>query len=188
MTLKNPRGFDTDELQALVKYDIEKGDIEKALTKVKEILTDKNPPTEIYAILARLYAQLGLFERAKDNFTTYLKSHPEASVERFQLGIAHFDCGENQEALSIWDALLEKEPIHPPTLFYRSLVLAQSGKLAEAKQSIDILLKSTAVDNLYYSRAKELLQEINTGRTQKNNKSEGHDSVMKVIPKDAYQS
>jgi tetratricopeptide (TPR) repeat protein len=187
MAPKGVIGFDSDELMALVKLDIEKGEIEKALLKIKEILADKNPPVEAYAIAARTYAQLGLFERAKDNFKAYLKANPEATIEAFQLGMVHFDSGENEAALSMWDAILKKEPVHPPALFYRGLLLAQTGKLADAKQSLDTLLKSAAVDNLYFGRAKELLQAINAGQAQKGDNGSEPDSLLKVLPKDAYK-
>jgi tetratricopeptide (TPR) repeat protein len=187
MAQKGASVFDADELLALVKYDIEKGEIEKALAKIKELLAEKKPPTEIYAIAARTYAQLGLFERAKENFKNYLKENPEATVETFQLGMAHFDCGEKDEALSIWEEVLKKEPVNPPALFYRGLALAQTGKIADAKQALDTLLKSAAADNLYFGRAKELLQAINNDQSHQGNNGSEPETVGKVLPKDAYQ-
>ena len=184
MAQKNEVSLDTDELIALIKLDLEKGNIEKALLKLKEVIKDKNVPSEAYAIAARTYAQLGLFERAKDNFNRYLENNPDATTELFQLGMSHLDCGEKQEALGIWDRLLKKAPVHPPALFYKGLVLAQSGKIADAKQSLDTLLKSANVDNLYFGRAKELLQSI--ANDQLSHGNNGGEQTT-TLPKGAYQ-
>lgn len=186
MTQNHVTELDADELLALVKLDLEKGEIEKALIKLKGVLAHKNPPVEAYAILARTYAQLGLFERAKDNFKIYLKANPDATVESFQLGMTHYDSGESEQALAIWEQILKKEPIHPPALYYRGLALAQLGKLADAKQALDTLLKSAAADNLYFGRARELLQAINNGQIQASKNGGEQEPVTKVMPKDAY--
>lgn len=178
--------LDVDELLALVKLDLEKGEIEKALIKLKEIVAHKKPPMEAYSVLARTYAQLGLFERAKENFKIYLKANPDATVESFQLGMSHFDSGEREQALAIWDQILEKEPVHPPALYYRGLAFAQLGKLADAEQALDTLLKSAAADNLYFGRARELLQAINSGQIQGKNNGGEQGPVTKAMPKDAY--
>lgn len=187
MVQKAAIGFDADELLALIKYNIEKGEIEKALLKIKELLAEKTPPAEAHAVAARTYAQLGLFERAKEQFKAYLKLNPEATVEAFQLGMAHFDNGEKQEALSIWDGLLEKDPISPPALFYKGLALAQTGRLADAKHSLETLLKSAPTDNLYFGRSKELLQAINNGQLHQEHNGSEAESTGKALPKDAYQ-
>ena len=178
-------GFDADELLALVKLDLDKGEIEKALLKLKQLLAADNPAMEVYTIAARTYAQLGLFERAKEYFKKYLTNNPDALVETFQLGMAHFDSGEANDALATWDSVLAKDPVYPPALFYRGLAMAQAGQLADAKQSLDTLIQSAATDNLYFGRAKELLQAINNGQAQNNGSQQ--DAVAQVAPKDAYQ-
>ena len=176
--------FESDELIALASLDIERGNVEDALLKLKQVLADKNPPIEASAMAARLYAQLGLFERAKNLFKVYLDNKPDAIVESFQFGMAHFDAGESSEALSIWDSVVKKDPVNPPALFYRGLVLTQLNKQADAKQSLDTLLKSTPADNLYFSRAKDLLNAIDSGQTLLNNQSAEMSATMM---KDAYQ-
>ena len=176
--------FESDELLALASLDIERGNVEEALLKLKRVLADKTPPIEASAMAARLYAQLGLFERAKELFKTYLDKEPNAIVENFQFGMAHFDAGESNEALSIWDDVVKNDPVNPPALFYRGLVLTQLNKHADAKQSLDTLLKSTPADNLYFSRAKDLLTAIDAGQTLPNNQAA---EISATMMKDAYQ-
>ena len=177
--------FEADELLALATLDIEQGNIESALLKLKQVLAGKKPPADASAMAARLYAQLGLYERAKGLFETYLKSNPDSIVESFQLGMAHFDTGNTSEALSIWGNVVEKDPVNPPALFYRGLALAQQNEHSDAKKSLDKLLQSAPADNLYFSRAKDLLSAIEAGQIAKNNGN--GQSLVNSLVKDAYQ-
>ena len=179
--------LEADELLALARHDIERGELESGLRKLKQILAGSNPLAEARSIAGRLYAQLGLFERAQALFQDYLQTNPDSVVERFQMGMTHLDAGQPQEALAIWEELLHDHPVHPPALFYKGLVLAQAGKVPEAKQSLDILMKSAPADNLYFGRAKELLQAIDAGG-RPSMPPEGKSEGAHVLPKDAYKT
>ena len=179
--------LEADELLALARHDIERGELESGLRKLKQILAGSNPLAEAQSVAGRLYAQLGLFERAQALFQSYLQTNPDSVVERFQMGMTHLDAGQQQEALAIWEQLLHDHPVHPPALFYKGLVLAQAGKVPEAKQSLDILMKSAPADNLYFGRAKELLQAIDAGG-RPSMPPEGKSEGAHVLPKDAYKT
>ena len=180
--------LENDELLALARHDIERGELESALSKLKQILASDDVPTEAPSITARLYAQLGLFERAQALFQQYIDANPTSLVERFQLGMTYLDAGHPQEALEIWEAVLNEQPIHPPALFYKGLVLAQSGKIADAKQCLETLMHSAPADNLYFGRAKELLQAIETGGKPASVAAEGAKQANTLLPKDAYKT
>jgi len=188
--------FESDELLALARLEIDKGDIEQALLKLKKVLAEKKVPAEanamaarLYARLglferaqklfkamaARLYARLGLFERAQKLFKSYLKQRPDDVVEAFQYGMVHLDLDDEPGALEIWSSLLEKEPNHPPAMFYRGLVLARQNQVTEATNTLKRLLDTAPRENLYYTRAMELLKAIENGKSP-------------VMPKNAYQS
>ncbi|GEM_PF-1070060 len=177
-------GFDSDELLALARIDVEKGDLSEALHKLKQVIAAETAPAEAFSTTARLYAQLGLWDRAEKMFQKYLELEPKAMTETFQLGMVHFDAGRPAEALKIWDGLLKNNPTHPPALFYRALVLAQEGQIAPARQSLDVLLKSVPTDNLYFGKGKELLQGIETRQPMP--ASPAADSRA-ALTKDAYK-
>ena len=178
--------FDGDELVALARYDIEQGRLDEALRKLKQALMDEATPSEALSMIARLYAQIGLFERAKDCFQKYLQAEPGALIETFQLGMTHFDAGQRSEALTIWEELLKQHPTHPPALFYTALIRAQDGKIPDARQSLDILLKSAPADNLYFGRAKELLRELDAGQAP--TAAQDATGATPHLPADAYQT
>ncbi len=184
--------FENDELVALARLDIERGEFEEALWKLKQVLTEQTPPAEALSMAGRLYAQLGLRERAKPLFQRYLELEPAAVNETFQLGMVHFDAGQPQEAKKIWERLLKDHPTHPPGLFYQALVLAQEGQAAQAKLLLDSLLKSAPADNLYFGRAKELLQAIEARQpitaVAANNGKGTAKETPRITPKDAYKT
>ena len=156
--------FDSDELLALARLALENNQIESALEKLKKLIGDANPPAESLALAARVYAQLRLFGKSAQLYERYLEKHPNALLERFQLGMTRFDAGQPAQALEVWETVLRTQPDYPPALFYKGLVLSQAGKAGEAKPLLEGLLKSVPADNFYFGRAKELIQAIETGR------------------------
>jgi len=182
-----PDGFDSDELLALARIDVEKGNLSEALHKLKQVTAEETAPTEAFSTTARLYAQLGLWDRAQKMFQKYLELEPKAMTETFQLGMVHSDAGRPAEALKIWDGLLKHNPTHPPALFYRALVLAQGGQVVPARQSLDVLLKSVPADNLYFGRGKELLQGLDT-YPQSSTPAVQTTESRAALAKDAYKT
>lgn len=183
-------GFDTEELIALARLEMDKGAMDQALLKLKQVFADGEPPAEASSLMARLYAQLGLFKRAQEYYQRCIKANPAALLERFQLGMTYFDSGEATEALAIWDELLKDHPAHPPALFYRAYALLQNGNRADAKQSLEIIMKSAPADNLYFGRAKELIQVIDGGRAPQRppRPAETADAPVRRAPKDPYKT
>ncbi len=185
-------GFETDELLALARLALESNDLEGALHKLKGVVNAEDAPAEGLALAARVYAQLKLFDRAEKLYQRFLDKHPDATLERFQWGMTRFEGGKAVQALEIWDVVLKEQPSYPPALFYKGLVLTQLGKTNEAKQVLDGLLKSVSADNLYFTRAKELLQAIEVGRVPEASGARGGNGGTKPgtrpIPPDPYKT
>src|SRR6266481_3978252 len=87
-------GFETDELLALARLALESSDFEGALRKLKRVVNAENAPAEGLALAARVYAQLKLFDRAEKLYQRFLDKHPDATLERFQLGMTRFEGGK----------------------------------------------------------------------------------------------
>ena len=154
------QNFDNDELIALAYADIDERRHDLALDKLKQVLAREYPPAEAISLTAKLYAMLRLFDRAHLLFERYLALHPEALEENFQLGMVLYDKGDVDKAFAIWEALLKREPVFPPGLYFCAVVQKQKGRLAEARRNLDVLLKTAQPDNQYVERARELLQAI----------------------------
>src|ERR1044071_2587756 len=125
--------LDNYELLALARRDLDAGRMEEALITLKNLIAQPKPDAEALPVAARLYAQLGLMEKARDCYKRYVKAKPDAVLETFELGVTYFEGGEGAEAKKIWDKVLGTEPTHPPTLFYSGLLAAQEGRMPDAR-------------------------------------------------------
>jgi len=185
----NSEDFEADELLALARSSLEHNHVESALAKLKKVIAMDDPPLEAIGLAARVYAQLRLFDRAEKLFRRYLELDPKAVLEHFQLGMTRFNVGKTDDALKVWDGLLKDRPEFPPAMFYRSLALARLGKKAEARNSLHQLLKSVEADNLYFGRAKELLQMLEAGTPpQPGGNGETKELGRRVVPTDPYRA
>jgi len=179
--------LDNEELLALANLDMEQKRADQALIKIKYVLKSDKGNADALAMGARIYAQLRLFDKAKNCFKQYLEINPDSTVDKFQYGMVHFDSGDHDKALSIWNELLDKQPTHPPALFYKGLVQAQANDLANARSTLSILLQSAPADNLYFGQAKELLQAIENGKSPKVGGEGNSSEKSKAMPNDAYK-
>lgn len=161
-TSTNQSLFAPDELIALARHHIDNNRLDLALEKLKLVLAGNAPEPEAIAMAARLYAQLGLPRRAQELFQHYLVLHPDAPTEQFQLAMAYFNDGQADQAQALWDSILERDPVHPPALYFSALHQARQGKAQDARRHLDVLLQSAAPSNLYAERGKELLQSLDT--------------------------
>lgn len=159
--------FESEELVALARLDMEKQDFSSALAKLKSAVAMENASTDSYSMLAKVYAQLGLYEKAIAQFEVYLQRAPEALVEKFQLGMAQFDAKKTTEALATWGELLISHPDFPPALYYKSLALVQEGMKEPAIETLAHLIQTAAADNLYCERAQQILQDLQGEKASK---------------------
>jgi len=178
--------FDSEELLALARMDMEQNHVDSALLKIKQVLKTDKGNAEALSFGGRIYAQLGLFNKAKACFKQFLEISPDSDIDKFQFGMVHFDSGDQDAALAIWNELLAKQPTHPPSLFYKGLVLAQKNNLADARATLNILLQSAPADNLYFGRGKELLQNLDKGGALES-PADADKGGNKKLPKDAYK-
>jgi tetratricopeptide (TPR) repeat protein len=155
-----PQDLDADELLALAKHEVQRGELESALLKLKRLVSQKKPPAAAVAAIARVYAQLGLTDSAQKHFRKYLELNPDAAHETFELGVTYFDQGNDAGALDYWKRALELQPAHPPALFFSAVAHSRMGNVAEARRGIDVLLKTAPSDNLYVERGRELLKSL----------------------------
>ena len=190
-TEKIEEQFDCEELVALARLDMEQSRLDRALSRLKCALVENASHEQANLLIARVYAQLGLFDRAESGFKVYLQANPEAIVERFQLGMSLFDSGNSKDAVAAWESVLKTEPTYPPALFYKALANANGGNAADALKSLEILIKSAPVDNLYLERGRELMRAIESGQqfaAEKMGSKNKAAAGAKLLPKDAYQN
>ena len=176
---QKPADFDTDELLALAGLDMEQQRHEAALRKLKQVLNAESPPAESLAMVAKVYAQIGLLERAQTHFERYLEQVPDARLERFQWGMALFQGNNLSAALDVWEQVLREQSFFPPAQYYKHLALAQLGDVDTARQGLEAMLKSLDKDNLYFARARDLLSALESGHVPREPGQRAPDTISK---------
>ena len=117
--------LDAEELAYFALRAFEKQDLEKALICVKLAMGQSEFPALCHALAGKIYAQMGLLDRAVRSLNTYTELIPTDYHERCQLGLALFRQGNESGALSAWDGALQHNATHPPALFFAAY--AQAG-------------------------------------------------------------
>jgi len=151
--------LDYEELVALAQIDIDNNALSDALIKLK-YANQVSEDDQSLPMLARVYARIGLFEKAKLFFRKYLDNNPGALIEKFQYGMVHFDSKDDDGALMIFQEILQTEKQHPPALYYTAAIYSRNHNTDKAIQKLEQLLSTVPKENLFYLRAGELLTEL----------------------------
>lgn len=152
--------FDNEELFAFARNDLANNYQEDALKKIKCILSRGNFPVDVLALAGKIYASIGMYERAKSMFLEFIHEVPEAFVERFQLGMVEADLGDTDEAERVWAAVIEEQPHYAPALFHLGQLLANKGELDRATEHLNTILEHAPDDSEYIAPADQLLTKL----------------------------
>jgi tetratricopeptide (TPR) repeat protein len=152
--------FDQDELFALSQVDMKNQNYERALEKIKIIMSRENIPIETLALAGKLYASIGLFEKARDAFFNFTQQVPNAYLELFQLGMVERDMGNISLATTIWEKVLEIEPNYPEALYYLADACVQLDLIDNARDWLFKLLETAPDNSEYIQLADQLLYRI----------------------------
>lgn len=156
--------FDSEELFALARLDLKKGDVALGLGRLKQALRLPGCPVPALVEAARVYAQLGMRAKAQPLFQRYVEQSPGDIDARFQLGMISFEEGQFGPALTLWEEVLHSAPDYPPALFFRAAAISSQGNVAEARRMLRGAMEVIAVDNLYFTRSRDLLAALDAGQ------------------------
>jgi cytochrome c-type biogenesis protein CcmH/NrfG len=152
--------LDAREMVALARLDFEKERFDHALLRLKQVVAKKAGDPEALSLLGATYARLRLWDKAQAMLQAFLKLHPDALNERFQLGMTFFESGDNTRAIAVWEQVLKQSKNHPPALFHIALANARQGQLKEALALCEAVLANASADNLFHGRAKDLAEKL----------------------------
>lgn len=132
------------------------GDFEGAIVKLKALI-ESHPLHEIaLGMLAGIYAQIGMHDRAIEYFRRVLKINPENPLARFQLGLSQLSSGQPADALNAWKPAL-KNPDDFLVRFYSGLALMQLERPAEARPLLEEAAQQMPKNHALYPQLTELL-------------------------------
>lgn len=137
---------------------IRTGDPESALKHLKSAVAAEPSNELALGMLASVYAELGMSERATEFFDKVLAINPGNPLARFQSGLLAFNRGELEGALKIWQAQ-EPPPDDFMIRFYSGLALAQLGRSEEARALYRTAYKHVPADHPVRAELEKLLGE-----------------------------
>ncbi len=161
--MTNYSNFDGDELLALSDWHFQNNQYDQALDKLKALVTRQDAPLQSHALIGRIYATLGLFDKAKKAFVFYLEhqSNPNMRVnEIFQLGLVEKDSGNIEAALRAWDDLLINYPNHTPCLYHKAIVLVDLKQYQQAADILNYILENAEDNDRHIQLADQMLNNI----------------------------
>lgn len=122
----------TVELLAQATKSVRTGEIDEAILILKSLLT-QDPDHELATgMLASLYAEIAMLDRAEPLFEKVLALNGENSLARLHLGTTRMQLGKNELALSTLRPLLQDEKDYLAH-FYTGALLAELNKIDEAR-------------------------------------------------------
>lgn len=145
------------ELLGLAAACARRGDFESAIVHLKRLLA-ADPRQEIaLGMLAGIYAELKMADRAADLYRQVLAVNPRNPLARFQLGLLQFTEGRPREAVDTLHPALVDESDFLAHL-YSGLALRQLGLTGEARPLLEVAAQRMPVDHALYPKLRELLE------------------------------
>ena len=128
--------LDAEELLHLALKSIEEGRDAETLSLVKRAIALQPENGVLHHLLGAAYAEIGLPDRAKAEWTLALRLAPELKVCRFQLGLLHYTAAEIEMAAQVWEPLSQLPPDHHLALFRSGLLALVSDDYEKAAQDL----------------------------------------------------
>lgn len=123
--------LDAQELLHLGLHASQCDDTGRAIDYLKQCLVLQPDNAGAAHLLGALYAQIGIYDRAKQMLSRAVELDGAQSVAIFQLGLLHLTSGEVQEASKVWERLDSLQADHFLNLFRRGLLALAADEFAE---------------------------------------------------------
>lgn len=132
------------------------GDLERAIESLKALVA-RNPKHEIATgMLASIYAQLDMRDRAIEYFQRTLTINPANPLARLQLGQLQLSAGRPLEALATWKPSVD-DPQDFVARFHSGLALLQLQRPQEARSMFEAAAQRMPKDHALYAQLQDLL-------------------------------
>lgn len=153
-----------EEILALAALELENEKLEQPLVKLKYLLEQGVENEELYSMLGSVYAKLKLFESAAEQYEQLLSRNENRLHEKFQLGMVHYQMGNNDLAFTHWDSVLESDSTYPPVLFHKAVLMIELDEISGAEKLLNLLLSSVDETNYYAEQANNILEELTVAK------------------------
>jgi predicted Zn-dependent protease len=153
--------IDAREALSLAAACAKRGELEPAMVHLKELL-QADPNHEIAnGMLAGIYAQLNMTDRAVAGYRRVLAVNPQNVLARFQLGLVLLTTGHPQEAVNtLHPCLADKQDFLAH--FHSALALIELKRPEDARVLLTRAAQRMPVDHALRPRLHELLEQSTT--------------------------
>lgn len=131
-------------------------EFDQAMSVLKRLLADNSRHELGLGMLASIYAEIGMHEKAMEFYNKVLQVNPANPLARFQLGLEQLKSGQIETALSTWEPALQLENeymVH----FHYGLALQQLNRPDEAKKMFQHAAKYMPDSHILHEQLIKLL-------------------------------
>jgi Tfp pilus assembly protein PilF len=159
MQAKSRSPVDVSETLSLTAAYAKRGELDAALVLLKELLLAEPDHEIANGMLAGIYAQLKMTERAAEGYRRVLKINPQNPLARFQLGLLELTSGQPQEALhTLRPSLKDRQDFLAH--FYSGLALMELNRPDEARELLQRAAERMPVDHQLCPQLRTLLEKL----------------------------
>lgn len=148
--------MDSKQLLAQATEQAKNGRLDQAIEDLKTLLTDVPDHEIALGMLGGIYAQIGMHERAIDQFGKVLSINPDQPLARLQLGIAQIETQRYTQSLETLAPLRDSEGDYAGN-FYSGLALMQLNRPQEAKPLLQKAAENMPQNHPAYPELRDLL-------------------------------
>ena len=154
------------------------GDIKLSLEELHLCLEkDKTNATALFLMGAK-HAELGLFDRAKEEMEKAISLDPSIEIAHLQLGLLYAQGGDNDKALSYWNHLIEHATESYYKCFSIGLIDLTKGHTESAMEKLQEGMKDNTVNPALNDMIENIIKSLdNTSAEDTDSESPQESSV-----------
>lgn len=135
-----------------------KREFDHAIETLKTLISHSPNHELALGMLASIYAEIGLYDRAIENFEKALDLNADNPLVRFQLGLIQFKNGDPQQALDTWAPALNQNDfmLH----FHSGLALRELNRIDEARQMFAQANKTMPSNHALHAQLQEIRESL----------------------------
>ena len=139
--------LDAEELLHLGLRATQNDNPEGAIEYFKQCLAQSPDHPQATYLLGAVYAQIGMYDRARDFLQSAITINPHEFTGIFQLGLLHLTSGDVDSARRVWDSLNVLADDHPLYLFKSAMLCMVIDDFSQCIDLIERGLRANTVND-----------------------------------------
>jgi tetratricopeptide (TPR) repeat protein len=150
---------DEQEAIQLISASAKSGDFEDAIVQLKNLLAAHPEHEFAHGMLAAIYAELEMADRAIEQFRRVLAINPANTLARVQLGALQLAAKRPDDLLETWKPCLD-EPDNYIGRYYSGLALLQLEKPGEARAMLEQAVQRMPAEHALRRQVQQLIEQL----------------------------